>query len=313
MDFNEELRARTKHVNAVIRDYLPEEEGFQKTLLEAMNYSMLAGGKRLRPLMMECAFEMFGGKGRIIGPFMAAIEMMHTHSLIHDDLPAMDDDEYRRGMKTTHIMYGEAMAILAGDGLLNTAYQTAAGAFECERIAGSGTPEKKELSKQEAQVYERIARALVVFSEKSGIYGMIGGQSCDVEYDGRTLTGGQVDFIDSLKTAALIEASLMIGAILAGAPDGDVRKLEKIGRDIGVAFQIRDDILDITGTMEELGKPAGSDERNEKTTFVSLYGLEEAGREVERRSENALTLFDTLEGKHAFLRALLEHLINRRK
>lgn len=302
MIFNDELKARTQHVNAVIRDYLPKEEGFQKTVISAMNYSMEAGGKRLRPIMMECTYQMYGGKGALIAPFMAAMEMIHNSSLIHDDLPALDNDSMRRGRKTTHKEYGEPMAIMAGDVLLNYAYETALRSFD----------EVKDLQK-DAEQCGRILKALQVLAGKSGIGGMLGGQSCDVEYDGLPLKEGQVEFINKTKTGALIEGSLMIGAILAGAPGEDVKKLEEIGTDIGLAFQIRDDILDVTGNEQETGKPVGSDERNRKTTFVSLFGVQAGRHRVEQLSESALEKFDSLRAEHEFLRQLLMELATRRR
>ena len=228
---------------------------------------------------------------------MAAMEMIHTHSLVHDDLPAMDNDEYRRGKKTTHVVYGEAMAILAGDGLLSLGYETAAGAFA--RCSGQETA--------------YVAKALQILSQKTGPGGMLGGQSVDVELDGQPLSEEQIDYIYSHKTGALIEASLMIGAVLAGAPDTEIAKLEAIGTDVGNAFQIRDDILDMTETTEELGKPAGSDERNKKTTYAGIHGVEAAEETVRQLSARALRQFDDLEAENPFLRALLASLTNRRK
>ena len=297
MVFQDELKARTQHVDAVIRDYMPKESGFQKTLLGAMNYSIESGGKRLRPILMECTCQMYGGKGAAAAPFMAAIEMIHTSSLIHDDLPALDNDAMRRGRKTTHKVYGEAMAILAGDALMNYAYETAVGAF----------------SEADVQQMPRVAEAIRILAQKSGIYGMLGGQSCDVECEGRALTEGQVEFINLHKTAALMEASLMIGAVLAGAPDEDVRVLETVGRKTGLAFQIRDDVLDVTGSESELGKPIGSDVRNQKTTFVSLFGVPAGKARIELLSAQALEAFDHLSAKHEFLRQLLTELVSRRR
>ena len=297
MEFQDELKARMQHVNAVLADYLPKESGFQKTLLSAMNYSVEAGGKRIRPIMMECTYQMFGGTDAKAGPFMAAMEMIHNSSLIHDDLPALDNDDMRRGRKTTHKEYGEAMAILAGDALLNYAYETACRAFE--------TASGKQL--------ERTAKALQILSAKSGIHGMLGGQSCDVECEGRALTERMVEFINGHKTAALIEASLMIGAVLAGAGDEEVGILESVGHKTGLAFQIRDDILDLTGSELELGKPIGSDVRNKKTTFVSLFGVPAGKARVERLSSQALEEFDRLGVRHEFLRMLLEELATRRR
>ena len=297
MVFQDELKARTQHVDAVIRDYMPKESGFQKTLLGAMNYSIESGGKRLRPILMECTCQMYGGKGTAAAPFMAAIEMIHTSSLIHDDLPALDNDAMRRGRKTTHKAYGEAMAILAGDAMMNYAYETAVGAF----------------SEADVQQMPRVAEAIRILAQKSGIYGMLGGQSCDVECEGRALTEGQVEFINLHKTAALMEASLMIGAVLAGAPDEDVRVLETVGRKTGLAFQIRDDVLDVTGSESELGKPIGSDVRNQKTTFVSLFGVPAGKARIELLSAQALEAFDHLSAKHEFLRQLLTELVSRRR
>ncbi len=295
MNFNEELKIRTARVQKIIESWLPEAEGFQKTVLEAMNYSMLAGGKRLRPMLMQETYHLFGGEGRIIEPFMAAMEMIHTYSLVHDDLPALDGDEYRRGRKTTWVVYGETMGILAGDGLLNYAYETACEAFKME----PGNP--------------YIGQALSVLARKSGVYGMLGGQCTDVEAVGKTLSREKLDFIYRLKTSALIEAAMMTGAILAGAAKEDVEAVERIASDVGLAFQIQDDILDVTSTTEELGKPVLSDEKNEKTTYVTLEGMEKAKAEVERISQNAIDTLDSLKAENEFLRELIIHLINRKK
>lgn len=295
MNFEEELRLRTDNVQKIIEKYLPKAEGFQKTVLEAINYSMLAGGKRLRPILMQETYRMFGGKREVIEPFMAAMEMIHTHSLIHDDLPAIDNDEYRRGQKTTWVVYGEAMGVLAGDGLLNYAYETACKAFALE-------PENRN-----------IGRALAVLAEKTGVYGMLGGQCTDVEAEGKALSREKLDFIYRLKTGALIEAAMMAGAILAGADETEVKTVENIASDVGLAFQIQDDILDVTSTTEELGKPVMSDEKNEKSTYVALEGLEKAQEDVERISRNAIRTLDRLDAKNEFLRELILRLINRKK
>ena len=297
MNFKEELEQRTGRVQEILYRYLPAEEGEQKKLLEAVNYSMTAGGKRLRPMLIQLSFEQFGGQGDLAAPFMAAMEMIHTHSLIHDDLPAMDNDEYRRGRKTTHIVYGEAMAILAGDGLLNHAYETAAGAFD--------------LCAKDPAWMERVAKALQILARKSGLYGMIGGQSVDVQMEGLALSEKQLDFIYELKTAALIEASLMIGAALAGANDEEIARQEQIGHKIGLAFQIRDDILDVTANEETLGKPVGSDEKNHKTTYASLRGLDQAAADARRLTQEALEILHAGEHQHAFLEALLVSLADR--
>ena len=296
--FMEELQQKVEHINNVLEKFLPVEEGQQRIIFEAMNYSVRAGGKRLRPILMEETYHMFGGSSAVIEPFMAAIEMIHTYSLVHDDLPAMDNDEYRRGKKTTHAVYGEAMGILAGDALLNLAYETAAKAFDME-VADT-----------------RVARAFAVLAKKAGVYVMVGGQVVDVESeksDDCSITREKLDFIYRLKTGALIESSMMIGAILAGASSDEVSRVEQIAAKLGLAFQIQDDVLDVTSTLEVLGKPVGSDEKNNKATYVTFEGLDKAGSDVERISKEAEEQLDDLGYDDAFLKELFEYLIHREK
>lgn len=296
--FMEELQQKVEHINNVLEKFLPSEEGQQRIIFEAMNYSVRAGGKRLRPILMEETYHMFGGSSAVIEPFMAAIEMIHTYSLVHDDLPAMDNDEYRRGKKTTHAVYGEAMGILAGDALLNLAYETAAKAFDME-VADA-----------------RVARAFTVLAKKAGVYGMVGGQVVDVESeksDDCPITREKLDFIYRLKTGALIESSMMIGAILAGASSDEVSRVEQIAAKLGLAFQIQDDVLDVTSTLEVLGKPVGSDEKNNKATYVTFEGLDKAVSDVERISKEAEEQLDDLGYDDAFLKELFEYLIHREK
>lgn len=295
MNFKEELEQKVQRINEVIKSYLPREEGFQKTLMEAMNYSMLSGGKRLRPLLMQETYRMFGGTERVVEPFMAAMEMIHTHSLIHDDLPALDNDEYRRGRKTTHVVYGEAMAILAGDALLNYAYETAAMSFSMDEDR------------------KRTTEAFRILTKKTGVYGMLGGQCVDVQSEGQAVSKEKLDFIYRLKTSALIEASMMVGAVLGGATKEQVSIVEKAARDVGLAFQIQDDILDVVSTMEVLGKPVFSDEENQKTTYVTIEGIEKAGKEVEEISGRALEALDSLDFTNPFLRELIQSLVHREK
>jgi len=322
MNFKKEQGKRIDYIESVIREYLPKEEGFQKRISEAMNYSILAGGKRLRPMLMLETFRLFEGKDEeCIKPFMAAMEMIHTYSLVHDDLPAMDNDEYRRGRKTTHVVFGEAMGILAGDGLLNYAFETV-----CSGFAGLSCESLK-----------RAAKSLGILSKKAGIYGMIGGQAVDIEAwgtleetagdsgseeDGAGLTKSQavhksiqdrLNYMYQLKTGALMEASMMIGAVLAGAGDKEITVIEQMASDIGLAFQIQDDILDVTSTMEEIGKPAHSDERNNKITYVTLMGIEKAREEVVSLSAKGLSAFKTLNKKNDFLEELIRRLITREK
>lgn len=296
--FMEELQQKVEHINNVLEKFLPVEEGQQRIIFEAMNYSVRAGGKRLRPILMEETYHMFGGSSAVIEPFMAAIEMIHTYSLVHDDLPAMDNDEYRRGKKTTHAVYGEAMGILAGDALLNLAYETAAKAFDME-VADA-----------------RVARAFTVLAKKAGVYGMVGGQVVDVESeksDDCPITREKLDFIYRLKTGALIESSMMIGAILTGASSDEVSRVEQIAAKLGLAFQIQDDVLDVTSTLEVLGKPVGSDEKNNKATYVTFEGLDKAVSDVERISKEAEEQLDDLGYDDAFLKELFEYLIHREK
>lgn len=298
MNFAEELKERTVQAEAVIREFLPAEKGPQRLIMEAMNYSVTAGGKRLRPILMYETYRMFGGRTGAVRRFMAAMEMIHTYSLVHDDLPAMDNDRYRRGKLTTHAKFGHAMGILAGDGLLNRAFETAAEAFDCE---------------EDMEGLKRVASALRILGEKAGIFGMIGGQVVDVQSTGQVIGEEKLLFIYELKTSALLEASMMIGAVLAGAPEEEVKTVEQIASDVGKAFQIRDDILDVTSTLEKLGKPVNSDDRNEKTTYVTLKGLEKASEEVEAMSQRALQKLESLPCKNEFLTELIKSLIYREK
>lgn len=290
----EEIKRKADIINSIIERFLPAEEGEAKTVAEAMNYSVYAGGKRLRPMLMMETYRMFGGTSEYIEPFMAAIEMIHTYSLVHDDLPAMDNDMYRRGMLSTHAKYGESMGILAGDGLLNYAFETAIKAFDYEDAD-----------------YPRITAALKVLAGKAGINGMIGGQVVDVESENKPIDMHTIKYIHENKTAAMIESSLMIGAILAGADDKCIDVMEQIGSDVGLAFQIQDDILDITSTEEVLGKPIGSDEKNGKTTYVTLVGLDKARSDVRDISERALNSLASMEYSNDFLADLIKSLITR--
>lgn len=300
--FKNLLQEKTEELDRIIKGFLPAEEGRQRIVIQAMNYSVLAGGKRLRPMLMLEAYRMCGGEGCEIEPFLAAIEMIHTYSLVHDDLPAMDNDEYRRGRETTWKVYGETMGILAGDGLLNLAFETALQAFD-------------RVDKADSMAMGRVAQAMAVLARKAGIFGMIGGQTVDIEAETQKtpVTGEELLFIHKCKTAALIQASLTIGAILAGASREQVLALEKCGEDLGIAFQIQDDILDVVGDSRELGKPVGSDEENNKQTYVTLHGLEQAQKDVELFSKEAVELLRSFQGDHDFLEQLFVTLIHRRK
>ena len=296
MIFKEQQLQKVKEIEQILKKYLPQQDGYQKVIMEAMDYSVMAGGKRLRPKLMQETFRLFGGEGDLVEPFMAAIEMIHTYSLVHDDLPAMDNDEFRRGRKTTHIVYGEAMGILAGDALLNYAFETASKAFDMY-------PEKSFC----------IGKALQILAVKAGIYGMIGGQVVDVSSEGKKIEKEVLDFIYELKTSALIESSMMIGAVLAGASEKDIQAIETVAKNVGIAFQIQDDILDVTSTVEVLGKPILSDEKNEKTTYVTLAGLEQAKVYVEKISMEAIAILEQFNVENPFLNELLKSLIHRVK
>ena len=312
MNFNEELGRKTEQIETMIGRYLPVEEGYQKDVLQAMNYSITAGGKRLRPMLMAESAALFTVVeevwrtpehtvlGNALSLFMAALEMIHNYSLVHDDLPAMDNDEYRRGRKTTHVVYGEGMAVLAGDALLNYAFETAAQAFE-----GVETIEE----------YRRIAAALQILGRKAGIYGMIGGQSADLEAEkmGDDVTEEMLLFIHEHKTAALIQAAMMIGATLAGAGAEEISRLEQCAYDIGIAFQIQDDILDVTSSLEVLGKPVGSDEKNHKLTYVTMHGIGKSKEQVEELSREAIEILASFPRRNVFLEQLVEQLISREK
>ncbi len=294
-EFKLELEKRTREVENIIYRYLPRETGYQKTIFQAMNYSMKAGGKRLRPMLMQEVCRLFGGSVELAEPFMAAIEMIHTSSLIHDDLPCMDNDEYRRGKKSTWAAYGEDMGVLAGDALIVYAFETACRAFF--------------LSRQP----ERVGEAIRILAVKTGIYGMIGGQTVDVELAGQPIPKEKLDFIYRLKTGALLEASMMIGAVLGGADEESVKRVERAASRIGVAFQIQDDILDVTSSQEVLGKPVLSDEKNCKTTYVTLEGLKKAREDVAAISQEALQEIQALPGKNIFLEELVTMLVTREK
>ena len=335
-EFDNRLKEAAGQADEVLRRHLPEETGEQREIFRAMNYSLTAGGKRLRPILMRETYRMCGGRGEeLIGCFMAAIEMIHTYSLVHDDLPAMDNDRYRRGRETTWYVYGEAMGILAGDGLLNYAFETALRAVKCPEECGrtleasgvegkgaegarmnGGKPDGKNSDSETLVRMGRIWRALSVLAGKAGAGGMIGGQTVDILAEGgkpEEMTQEKLLFIHEHKTAALIQAAMMIGGILAGASDAQVAEIEKCAYNIGIAFQIQDDILDVVGDSRELGKPVGSDAQNHKQTYVTLKGIEQSKADVERLSREAVAILDGFQGEHAFLKQLILTLIHRSK
>ena len=296
LDIKSELSNRATGAEKIIYKFLPEVNGMQRTIFDAMKYSVMAGGKRLRPVLMNETFKLFGGEGDAVNCFMAAMEMIHTYSLVHDDLPSMDNDMLRRGKPTTHAVYGEGMGVLAGDALLNYAFETALKSFE-----DTTTPTELKV------------KALQILSKKAGVYGMIGGQVVDVESEKNQseMTEEKIDFIYELKTGALIEASMEIGAILAGATDEQVKLIESVASKIGMAFQIQDDILDIEAPEAVLGTPIGSDERNEKSTYVTFKGIEKSKEEVKRLTDEAIEILKKLPYENEFLVDLLQYLVYR--
>lgn len=312
-DFNKVFGEKTNYIEDIIKEYLPEEEGKQKIIFEAINYSVLAGGKRIRPMLMMETYVLFGGKYlEWIKPFMVAIEFVHNYSLVHDDLPAMDNDEYRRGKKTTHVKYGETIGILTGDGLLNYAFETAIKIYYNIPVGKAN---------EIVEYKDRVVNALQTLAIKAGTKGMIGGQVIDTfVLEGMSVDGQEkkhllqaINYMYDLKTGGLIQASMMIGAILAGANKKDLLLVEKMASNIGIAFQIQDDILDVTSTKEKLGKPIKSDQRNEKLTYTSILGLEKAKEEVEFYSKNSLEIYNKIEKSNLFLYDLINKLINRDK
>lgn len=288
------MKYSTEDIEQIIYPYLPSEEGYAKDVIVAMNYAFRAGGKRLRPMMMKLCYDLFAENKddvSLIGPFMAAIEMIHTYSLIHDDLPALDNDVLRRGLPTVHVKFGEDIAILAGDGLLNYAYETAAKTF----MVSPGDV--------------RVEKAFSLLTSKPGIYGMIGGQTLDVVMSGSKIDDNQLEYIYLNKTAALIECSMMIGAILGGADDATVENIGQAAQAVGMAFQVQDDVLDILGDEATLGKPVLSDEKNDKYTYATIYGIDKAKTYVNNMSDKANNIINEISSKNKESKEALVSLI----
>ncbi len=313
-DLNREIEVRTKAINECLKRYLPEETGLQRVMPEAMNYSILAGGKRIRPILLSEFYSLYSKKNapgtepdlQRIEPFICALEMIHTYSLVHDDLPAMDNDLLRRGKPTTHAKFGHANGVLAGDALLNYSMETVTRAFIDEEVCKTAVYGDVSNSGWNS----RVIGAMRILYRHAGIYGMIGGQTVDVEKTGKSLNKEELDFIYDLKTCALITASVLCGAVLGGAKDSDLALLKPLGLDIGMAFQIRDDILDIEGDEQLFGKPIGSDEKNCKSTYVTLYGMEEAKRKVEEYTKGAEDILAELPD-NTFIKAFVKALATR--
>ncbi|CEO26913.1 polyprenyl synthetase family protein [Paraclostridium sordellii] len=293
MNFNCELKNRVNKIEQILNEYMPKEEGYQKKIFESMNYSLKAGGKRLRPILTLEACKIVGGEEEDAIAFAVAIEMIHTYSLIHDDLPALDNDDLRRGRKTNHKVYGEAMAILAGDGLLNYAYEIML---------------KESIGKNDSEKY---LKAINEIAKSAGIYGMIGGQVVDIESEGKKIDMDKLDFIHMNKTAAIIIGCMRAGAIIGNATDKQLEDITKYAKNIGLSFQIVDDILDIVGDEAKLGKNVGSDIDNEKSTYPSLIGLEKSKEVANQLIKEAKASINQISKDNAFLNGLAEYIVDR--
>ena len=293
MDFKAELKEKVKFVDEYMEKFLPPEDKYPEIIHKAMRYSVFAGGKRLRPIMVMEACRAFGGDVEKAMPFACAIEMIHTYSLIHDDLPALDNDDYRRGRLTSHKMFGENMAILAGDALLHHAFETMAEA--CVKMNDI-----------------KYTKAMLAIAQGAGINGMVAGQVVDVISEGKEIDKDTLDYIHKNKTAAMIIGALKAGAEIGGASDEEIKNIERVGELVGVAFQIQDDILDVTSTLEELGKPINSDEKNHKVTYATMFGVEDASKIVLDMSNEALEILHSMGDSMVFLERLTEYLIRRK-
>ncbi|MBE6022405.1 MAG: polyprenyl synthetase family protein [Cellulosilyticum sp.] len=287
-----EMSSYVTHVNTALSEYLPKRTGYFETIYDAMHYSLEAGGKRIRPILMQLCYEAVGGK-ESIDAYLCAIEMIHTYSLVHDDLPAMDNDDYRRGKLTNHKVFGEAIAILAGDGLLTEAFH-----MMLQDVLTHGGQER--------------VHAACILASASGVEGMIGGQVLDMQSENKVIDKDTLDIIHLNKTGALIAAATKMGAVLAGGSAREISLLEAYGKYIGKVFQIVDDILDATSTMEELGKPIGSDMENHKNTYLSFYSVEECYKIAEELTTKAIGLLNQIEGDTHLLEQIAMQLIKRR-
>jgi len=296
LNFKAEMNEKKLFIDSELDSLIPAESEYPQIIFKAMRYSVFAGGKRIRPVIILAACEMLGGNIKKAVPFACAMEMIHTYSLIHDDLPALDNDNFRRGRLTSHKAFGENIAILAGDALLSHAFEVMAKA-----------------TAEESEYQPAFAKAMYAIANGAGVNGMLTGQVVDVISDGKKLNKETLDFIHLNKTAAMIQAAFKAGAYLGGGNDEDAQRLSMAGCKIGMAFQIQDDILDVTGSFEEIGKPVFSDEKNQKTTYVALVGIDESKKKVETLSQEAIEILGTYGEKAEFLSELTRELIKRKK
>jgi geranylgeranyl diphosphate synthase type II len=294
LDLDAYLADRKRLVDEALDRALPLPDAPPPTVHRAMRYSVQAGGKRLRPILVIAGAEAVGGEARLVMPTACALELIHTYSLIHDDLPAMDDDDYRRGRLTNHKVFGEAMAILAGDALLTLAFRLIAGSVE-----QGGDPRV-------------ICDVVAEVADAAGTAGMVGGQVVDIESEGQPITAGTLDYIHTHKTAALIRASLRAGAMLAGAKPDALAAITAAAERLGLAFQIVDDILDVEGSLEELGKTAGSDQRKQKATYPALHGLDASRQRARALVLEAKAALELLGARGAPISTLADFIVERR-
>ena len=292
MNFEAKLDDKIIKTENSLHNYLKNRADVPEKILDSMRYSVYAGGKRIRPVLMLASCELFGANSDDVLPFACALEMIHTYSLIHDDLPAMDNSDLRRGKKTNHIVFGEAMAVLAGDGLLNYAFETMLSA-KCNPM--------------------NVLHAASYIAKCSGISGMIAGQVIDIESENTQISKETLRTLHEKKTGALIRAAVVCGGIIGGATEDDLLALETYALNLGLAFQIKDDILDVEGTSNELGKPVGGDFRLNKNTYVSLYGLTEAKNLLNKHSDMARQALERFGEKAKFLLEITDYLIRRTK
>lgn len=294
MDFRTELDRLGKLVNGALEGYAAIGNTPQADIYKAMRYSLMAGGKRLRPVLALTVCTLLDGDMEDVMPYACGLEMIHTYSLIHDDLPAMDNDDFRRGSPTSHKVFGEAMAILAGDALLNRAFEVMLG-----------------YSLEKGDKLESRLKAIGTIAAAAGAEGMIGGQVVDLQSEGRPISGETLEYMHRCKTGALISAAVLSSAVLCGAGKSEFDALGKYASCLGLAFQIKDDILDVEGTQEMMGKAAGSDTSNQKSTFVTLYGLDESKKRLRKATADALGSLEIFGGKAGFLRMLAEYVESR--
>jgi geranylgeranyl diphosphate synthase type II len=297
MKLKEYLNERRIIIEKALNDFLPETKGPGEELYNAMRYSLFAGGKRIRPILCIAAAEACGGTSNDVMPVACAMEMIHTYSLIHDDLPAMDADELRRGKPTNHMVYGEALAILAGDGLLTEAFRVMACPELIERAGGG----------------ERFRRVIELVASAAGARGMVLGQALDIRAEGKIIETSQMEIIHEHKTGALLRASVTTGAILGRGTDREIELLDKYGKYIGLAFQISDDILDIEGNTEEMGKQTGVDVERGKNTYPSNYGMERSKTMLKEITDNAVEVISEFDTKAEILRQIAFYIMERKK